>query len=281
MNFTDTGSPEVGSPPPPDPSEAAPTPPPVARVVSTDPAERLFTEYARTGDRRLRDRLVSMHQNLVRYLASKFANRGEPLEDLVQVGNIGLVNAVDRYEVGRGNKFSTYATPTVVGEIRRYFRDKAWSLKVPRRLQELNQAANKAVDSLSSKLGRSPTIAEIAKAIGATEEETLESIELGNAYETVSLDTRMSNESDSAPMTLNEFIGGEDQNLKNLLSHGDLAAALEKLEEREAAIITQRFFEDLSQAEVAKRLNISQMHVSRLQQRALANLRKLLAEQEF
>jgi len=191
------------------------------------------------------------------------------------------VNAVDRYEVGRGNKFSTYATPTVVGEIRRYFRDKAWSLKVPRRLQELNQAANKAVDSLSSKLGRSPTIAEIAKAIGATEEETLESIELGNAYETVSLDTRMSNESDSAPMTLNEFIGGEDQNLKNLLSHGDLAAALEKLEEREAAIITQRFFEDLSQAEVAKRLNISQMHVSRLQQRALANLRKLLAEQEF
>ena len=253
----------------------------VSLVVSTDPAERLFIEYARTGDNRLRDRLVAMHQNLVRYLASKFANRGEPLEDLVQVGNIGLVNAVDRYEVGRGNKFSTYATPTVVGEIRRYFRDKAWSLKVPRRLQELNQAANKAVDSLSSKLGRSPTIAEIARAIGATEEETLESIELGNAYETVSLDTRMSNEGDSSPMTLSEFIGGEDENLKKMLSHGDLAAALDKLEEREAAIITQRFFDDLSQAEVAKRLNISQMHVSRLQQRALANLKKLLGEQEF
>lgn len=250
-------------------------------VVSTDPAEKLFVEYARTGDNRLRNRLVAMHQNLVRYLASKFANRGEPLEDLVQVGNIGLVNAVDRYEVGRGNKFSTYATPTVVGEIRRYFRDKAWSLKVPRRLQELNQAANKAVDSLSSKLGRSPTIAEIARAIGATEEETLESIELGNAYETVSLDTRMSSEGDSSPMTLSEFIGGEDDNLKKMLSHGDLAAALDKLEEREAAIITQRFFDDLSQAEVAKKLNISQMHVSRLQQRALANLRKLLGEQEF
>lgn len=263
----------------------ADTQPPAAstasRVVSTDPAERLFVEYARTGDNRLRDRLVAMHQNLVRYLASKFANRGEPIEDLVQVGNIGLVNAVDRYEVGRGNKFSTYATPTVVGEIRRYFRDKAWSLKVPRRLQELNQAANKAVDALSSKLGRSPTIAEIAAAIGATEEETLESIELGNAYETVSLDTRMSNEGDSSPMTLSEFIGGEDENLKKMLSHGDLAAALEKLEEREAAIITQRFFDDLSQAEVAKRLNISQMHVSRLQQRALANLKKLLGEQEF
>lgn len=281
MNFTDSGSSDAVSPASEEPVEPATAVTSAARVVSTDPAERLFSEYTRTGDRRLRDRLVAMHQNLVRYLASKFANRGEPLEDLVQVGNIGLVNAVDRYEVGRGNKFSTYATPTIVGEIRRYFRDKAWSLKVPRRLQELNQAANKAVESLSAKLGRSPTIAEIAKAIGATEEETLESIELGNAYETVSLDTRMSNESDSAPMTLNEFIGGEDENLKNLMSHGDLAAALDKLEEREAAIITQRFFEDLSQAEVAKRLNISQMHVSRLQQRALANLKKLLAEQEF
>ena len=250
-----------------------------ARVVSTDPAERIFSEYGRTRDKRLREKLIAMHQNLVRFLASKFANRGEPLEDLVQVGNIGLVNAVDRYEIGRGNKFSTYATPTIVGEIRRYFRDKAWSLKVPRRLQELNQAANKAVDALSAKLGRSPTIAEIAKAIGATEEETLESIELGNAYETVSLDTRMSNESDSAPMTLSEFVGGEDENLKNLLSHGDLAAALEKLEEREKAIITQRFFQDMSQAEVAKKLNISQMHVSRLQQRALASLKRYMAEE--
>jgi len=261
-------------------AETTPAPSTAAsRSVSTDPAERVFLEYGRTRDPRLRDKLIAMHQNLVRFLASKFANRGEPLEDLVQVGNIGLVNAVDRYEVGRGNKFSTYATPTIVGEIRRYFRDKAWSLKVPRRLQELNQAANKAVDALSSKLGRSPTIAEIAAAIGATEEETLESIELGNAYETVSLDTRMSNESDSAPMTLAEFVGGEDENLKNLLSHGDLSAAIEKLEEREQAIIIQRFFQDLSQAEVAKKLNISQMHVSRLQQRALTNLKKLLDEQ--
>ncbi|MBC8139852.1 MAG: sigma-70 family RNA polymerase sigma factor, partial [Armatimonadetes bacterium] len=211
MNTNPTGTTDAGAVPiastDSPAADAIPATSTASRVVSTDPAERLFVEYARTGDNRLRDRLVAMHQNLVRYLASKFANRGEPLEDLVQVGNIGLVNAVDRYEVGRGNKFSTYATPTVVGEIRRYFRDKAWSLKVPRRLQELNQAANKAVDSLSSKLGRSPTIAEIAAAIGATEEETLESIELGNAYETVSLDTRMSNEGDSSPMTLSEFIG--------------------------------------------------------------------------
>jgi RNA polymerase sigma-B factor len=243
-------------------------------------AERLFREYARTRDKQIREQLIAMHQNLVRFLAGKFANRGEPLEDLVQVGSIGLVNAVDRYDADRGNKFSTYATPTIVGEIRRYFRDKAWSLKVPRRLQELNQAANKAVDALAVKLGRSPTVAEIAKAIGATEEETLEAIELGNAYDTVSLDSRMSGESESAPMTLAEFVGGEDEDLMNLQQYGDLSAAIEALDEREKAIIQLRFFKDLSQAEVAKNLNISQMHVSRLQHRALSSLRKLLQEQK-
>ncbi len=254
---------------------------PSANFVPDDrEAERLFREYARTRDQYSRDQLIAMHQNLVRFLAGKFANRGEPLEDLVQVGSIGLVNAVDRYDAERGNKFSTYATPTIVGEIRRYFRDKAWSLKVPRRLQELNQAANKAVDALAVKLGRSPTVAEIAKAIGATEEETLEAIELGNAYDTVSLDSRMSTESESAPMTLAEFVGGEDEVLKNLQQYGDLNAAIEALDEREKAIIQLRFFNDLSQAEVAKNLNISQMHVSRLQNRALTSLRKLLLEQK-
>jgi RNA polymerase sigma-B factor len=160
------------------------SPKPLIPVGGTDAdAEELFRQFARTRDERLREQLVAMHQNLVRFLAGKFANRGEPLEDLVQVGTIGLINAVDRYDSGRGNKFSTYATPTIVGEIRRYFRDKAWSLKVPRRLQELNQAANKAVDVLSVKLGHSPSIAQIAEYIHATEEETLEAIELGNAYD--------------------------------------------------------------------------------------------------
>jgi RNA polymerase sigma-B factor len=236
--------------------------------------ERLFAEYARTRDPRVRARLIEMHQSLVRFLASKFANRGEPLEDLVQVGNIGLVNAVDRYEAERGNKFATYATPTIVGEIRRYFRDRAWSMKVPRRLQELNQAANRTAESLTSKLGRSPSVAELAAAIGATEEETLEALELGNAYDTVSLDAQMQTDSDNAPMSVAEFVGGEDEGIASLEKYGDLTAALAHLEDRERAIITLRFFHDLSQAEVASRLNISQMHVSRLQTRALTNLRK-------
>lgn len=238
--------------------------------------DALFREYLRTRSPKLRDQLVVMHQNLVRFLAGKFANRGEPLEDLVQVGSIGLINAIDRFDPDRGTKFSTYATPTIVGEIRRHFRDKAWSLKVPRRLQELNLAANKAGEELSKKLGHPPTIQDIAKEIDASEEETLEAIELGNAYDTVSLDSKLDHESDSAPLTLAEFIGDLDGSLQNIETYGDLKQAMDCLEPREKAIIYYRFFKDMSQTEVAKRLNISQMHVSRLQQKALRRLKELL-----
>jgi len=237
----------------------------------------LFREYILSRDVKVRDQLVMMHHNLVRFLAGKFANRGEPLEDLVQVGVIGLINAIDRFDPDRGTKFSTYATPTVVGEIRRHFRDKAWSLKVPRRLQELNLAANKAADDLSQRLGHPPTIQEIAKSVGASEEETLEAIELGNAYDTVSLDSKLTHEGESAPLTLAEFVGDVDTSLQSIESYGDLKQAIECLEPREKAIIYYRFFKDMSQTEVAKRLNISQMHVSRLQQKALRRLKELLS----
>ncbi len=240
--------------------------------------EALFREYTNTRNPRIRDQLVMMHQNLVRFLAGKFANRGEALEDLVQVGVIGLINAVDRFDPNRGTKFSTYATPTIVGEIRRHFRDKAWSLKVPRRLQELNLAANKAAERLSQELGHPPNIQDIAKEVGATEEETLEAIELGNAYDTVSLDSKLAHEGESAPLTLAEFVGGIDGSLQNIDTYGDLKQAMECLEPREKAIIYYRFFRDMSQTEVARRLNISQMHVSRLQQKALKRLKDLLSE---
>ncbi|MFQ3548830.1 MAG: SigB/SigF/SigG family RNA polymerase sigma factor [Armatimonadota bacterium] len=237
---------------------------------------RLFAKYRETGDTKVRDQLVAMHQNLVRFLAGKFANRGEPIEDLTQVGLIGLINAVDRYDPERGTKFSTYATPTIVGEIRRHFRDKAWSLKVPRRLQELNLSANKAIETLSKKLGHIPTVQEIAAEIGATEEETIEAIELGSAYDTVSLDSKLAQESESTPLTLAEFIGDLDSSLENIETYGDLKQAMSNLEPRERAIIYFRFFKDMSQTEVARRLNISQMHVSRLQQKALRRLKEFL-----
>jgi len=250
---------------------------PVADWIEQD-AATLFTRYAQTRESDVRDALVTMHQNLVRYLAGKFVNRGEPLDDLIQVGSIGLINAIDRFDPERGTKFSTYATPTIVGEIRRHFRDKAWSLKVPRRLQELNLAANKAVERLSQRLGRSPTIREISDAIHAPEEETIEAIELGNAYDTISLDTRLPYDSESAPLSLAEFLGEMDGSLENLEKYGDLNQALDCLDSRERSIIYLRFFKDMSQTEVAHKLSISQMHVSRLQQKALRRLKELLSE---
>jgi RNA polymerase sigma-B factor len=239
-------------------------------------AEQLFQEYKATRDTAIRDRLVLMHENLVRFLAAKFANRGEPLEDLVQVGTIGLINAIDRFEPERGTKFSTYATPTIVGEIKRHFRDRAWNLKVPRWLQELNLQVMKANEQLSQQLGRSPTIGEIAAHVGATESETLEAMELGNAYETVSLDTKLSFEGETAPLTLNDSIGVDDISLWKIDQYDDLKAAVECLDNREKMIIYLRFFHDLSQTEVAQRLNISQMHVSRLQHKALKRLKELM-----
>lgn len=243
---------------------------------AVEDAESVFSRFARERDPKTRDQLVAMHHNLVRFLAGKFMNRGEPIEDLVQVGTIGLINAIDRYDPERGTKFSTYATPTIVGEIRRYFRDKSWSLKVPRRLQELNLATSKAADSLSQKLGRVPTIQEIAAFVGASEEETLEAIEMGNAYDTVSMDSKLAHEDESTALSLAEFVGSTDATLDNINKYGDLTQAMDTLEQRERSIIDLRFFKDMSQTEVALKLNISQMHVSRLQQKALKKLKDLL-----
>lgn len=243
-------------------------------------AERLFERYRRSGDLALREQLVLMHENLVRYLAAKFANRGEPLDDLIQVGMIGLINAIDRFDPERGTRFSTYATPTIVGEIKRYFRDRSWNLKVPRWLQELNLRVMKANDDLSQVLGRSPTIAEIAQHVECSEEDALRAIELGNAYETVSLDSKLALEGDAA-LTLSDSIGAQDLDLDQIESYDDLKVALEQLDNREKMIIYLRFFQDLSQTEVAKRLNISQMHVSRLQHRALMRLKSILSEEQM
>ncbi len=162
---------------------------------------------------KLRSELVVAHLNLVRYLAVKFANRGEALDDLIQVGTVGLLKAIDRFDLERGVEFTTYATPTIVGEIKRYFRDKGWAVKVPRRLQELNLAVNRAVEKLSVKIGRSPTVAELAQHLNATEEDILEAQELGQAYNLLSLDTELSGEGDKKSQTLADYIGTTDAGL--------------------------------------------------------------------
>jgi len=256
-------------------------PPLAPRKGARDAATpELFAEYQRSHDPQVRDRLILAHMNLVRYLARKFANRGEPLEDLIQVGMIGLINAIDRFDPDRGIRFATYATPTIVGEIRRYFRDRGWAVKVPRRLQELNLAANKAIDDLTQRLDRAPTVSELAQELNISEAEALEAMELGELYELPSLDSDLGGESDETRSRLADYVGRVDEEIERFERRARLNQALQSLTPRERKIIELRFFDNLSQTQVAKQLNISQMHVSRLQQRALAKLRGAVREQD-
>src|ERR1700736_4844549 len=174
---------------------------------------------------RLRNELVVAHLNLVRYLAVKFANRGEALDDLIQVGTLGVLKAIARFDLERGVEFTTYATPTIVGEIKRYFRDKGWAVKVPRRLQELNLAVNRAVEKLTVKLGHSPTVAELANHLNASEEDILEAQELGQAYNVLSLDSELDSESDKKPATLSDYVGQNDSALELLEDKANLETA--------------------------------------------------------
>lgn len=238
----------------------------------------LFAEYTKHRESAPRDELVVLHLNLVRYLASRFANRGEALEDLIQVGTLGLIKAIDRFDTGRGVEFTTYATPTVIGEIKRYFRDKGWAVKVPRRLQELNLAVNRKLDSLSTSLGRSPTVNDLATALGATDEEIIEAQELGQVYNLLSLDSELATEGDKKSATLLDYLGADDPELAMLEDKALLERAFAVLDRRERIILYLRYFENVSQSEIAARLNVSQMHVSRLQQRALEKMKRWLQE---
>jgi len=226
---------------------------------------------------RLRDELVEQHLPLVEYLARRFRNRGEPLDDLVQVATIGLIKSVDRFDLERGVEFSTYATPTIVGEIKRHFRDKGWAIRVPRRLQELKLSLTKATSELSQKNGRSPTVAELAGHLGLTEEEILEGLESANAYSAVSLDAPDGGDDDSP--SVSDSLGITDEALEGVEYRESLKPLLEKLPAREKKILLLRFFGGMTQSQIAGELSISQMHVSRLLARTLAQLREgLLAD---
>ena len=241
-------------------------------------ARTLFRQFAENRDPAIREELVLAHINLVRYLAARFANRGELPDDLIQVGTLGLIKAIDRYDVGRGVEFTTYATPTIIGEIKRHFRDKGWAIKVPRRLQELNLAVNRSVEKLAVELGRSPTVHDLSEHLGASDEEIIEAQELGQAYNLLSLDTELGQDGDARSATLLDYVGSEDGGFSALEDRSGLERGFTVLDRRERVIIFLRFFENLSQADIAKRMNVSQMHVSRLQQRALAKLQQFFKD---
>ncbi len=227
---------------------------------------------------RIRGELVEIHLPLVEYLARRFRNRGEWLDDLTQVATIGLIKSIDRFDLARGVEFSTYATPTIVGEIKRHFRDKGWAVRVPRRLQELKLALTKAIGELAQKEGRAPTIAELAAHLQMSEEEVLEGLESANAYSTVSLDAPDSGDEDAPAVA--ESLGMLDDALEGVEYRESLKPLLERLQPREKRILLLRFFGNMTQSQIATELGISQMHVSRLLARTLAQLRDGLTSEE-
>ena len=243
-----------------------------------DELRQQFAEFAESRDPFLRDQLVSAHLGLAEYLARRFANRGEQLDDLVQVASIGLVKAVDRFDPERAVEFSTYATHTIVGELKRHFRDKGWAVRAPRRLQELYLRLGQVVSTLSQQLGRSPTISELAAEVQASEEEVLEALEAGQAYRFASLDAPAPGPDDEGSATLASQLGEDDATMAAAEDRAALSPLLENLPPREQRILFLRFFQGLTQSEIAGQLGISQMHVSRLLARSLTQLRAAAAE---
>ena len=218
-----------------------------------------FAEYRRTHDRAVRDALVEDHVPLARFLARRFADRGESFDDLLQVALLGLLKAIERFEPDRGLRFSTYATPTILGELKRHFRDRGWAVRVPRRIQELHVQLASLVGSLSQDLGRSPTPAEIARLAGVSEEDVLEAMEAGGLYRLVSLDGSPGDETDTPE--LSGQLGDDDPGFERIDQHVELQEMLEILPDRERKIVVLRFFDGLTQSEIADRIGMSQMHV--------------------
>lgn len=233
------------------------------RLSALTPADT--TEYTA-----VRDELVTMHLPLVRHLARKYADRGEPIEDLVQIGTVGLITALDRFDNDRGTELSSFAGPYITGEIRRHFRDKAWSVRIPRGLQELQGPLAAAIERLTRDLQRSPTVAELAAALAVPEDVVLDAMEARHSYSASSLDAAL----EAGTLALPEI----DAALERIDERETLEPLLQALPERERLIIARRFFDEWSQRQIADELGISQMHVSRILARTLASLRSQLLD---
>jgi RNA polymerase sigma-B factor len=236
----------------------------------------LLRAYHEDRDQAARDQLVEENLPLVRAISRRYAGKGEPLDDLVQVGSIGLIKAIDRFDLDRGVELRTYAVPTIVGEIKRHFRDRGWAVHVPRRMKELNLRLSRLVETLSGDLGRSPTITELAAAAGATDEEVVEALESGHAYSTDPLTVPGDDDADADRL---EQLGRIEEGYaiaedRSVLEHG-----LGALDERDRRIVELRFIDGLTQSQIAHEIGISQMHVSRLIRRALETMRLALDDE--
>jgi RNA polymerase sigma-B factor len=244
------------------------------------PDRDLLRAYHDDGDLAAREQLIERYMSLVRSLARRYSYRGEQLDDLVQIGAIGLIKAIDRFDLSRGVELTTYATPNIIGEIKRHFRDRGWSVRVPRGLQELNVQLSRLVEELTVQLGRSPTIGELAKAANVEEEEVLEALESGRAYSSLSLSAGGGGGEDDEIDPL-ETIGTEEHQYEVSEDRAVLEPGFRVLDERERRILHLRFFDGLTQSQIAQQIGISQMHVSRLIRRSLEKIRDEIASEDL
>ncbi|MEU3274203.1 SigB/SigF/SigG family RNA polymerase sigma factor [Saccharomonospora sp. NPDC006951] len=224
---------------------------------------------------RLRDEIITRCLPLAEHIARRFTGRGEPKDDLLQVARLGLLNAIDRFDPHRGTEFVAFAVPTIMGEVRRHFRDSSWAVRVPRRLKELHLAISQASGQLAQQLGRAPTPSELAGQLGLTDSEVWEGLLAGNAYHSVSMDAAYD---DSGTLPLAETVGSEDAELENVEYHQSLRPLLAALPERERRVLMLRFYGNLTQTQIADRIGVSQMHVSRLLAKTLSYLRAELSD---
>ena len=241
-------------------------------ATSTREDRRLLLRYHEHGDASAREELVERFLPLARQLARRYQRTNEPLDDLMQVASVGLVKAIDRFDPARGTAFSTYAVPTILGEIKRYFRDRTWSVRVPRDLQELALRVDRKVSDLSTDLRRQPTVSEIAQAVGIEEEDVLEALEASGAYRATSLSTPRGNE-DEAGETLGDTVGTSEEGFGLAESRATLEQLMRAVTPREREVLRLRFEEDLTQAEIGERIGVSQMQVSRIIRQSIARLR--------
>jgi RNA polymerase sigma-B factor len=245
-------------------------------TLTDEQVQALIKKYQQDEDSQAQDQLIDHFRELVETLAFKFAHGSEPYEDLVQVGMIGLIASLKRFDLSLGRSFESFAVPTIIGEIKRHIRDKTWSVHVPRRIKELGPRIKTAVEELTTKLQRSPKVEEIAEYLGVTEEEVLETMEMGRSYHAVSVDSPIEAGSDGSQVTLLDLVGTNDAGFDQIDRKLLLEKVFSVLTEREQEILKLTFFENLSQKQAGDKLGISKMHVSRLQRRALQKLRQAI-----
>ncbi|HHY90279.1 MAG TPA: SigB/SigF/SigG family RNA polymerase sigma factor [Clostridiales bacterium] len=242
--------------------------------------KELFQLYSETKDKEIRNELVSRYLYIAEILSKKYVNKGIEYEDIHQIASLGLIFAIERFDISRGFEFSSFATPTIIGEIKKYFRDKGWGIRVPRRIQELSKKVNIAKNTLSQQLQRSPKVEEIARYLNVTEEEVLEAMEAGNVYNPKSLDLSYDSNGEDKDIPLSDLVGEEDEHFVNIENKDFIKKNMENLNEVELKIIKARFFDSKTQMQVAKELGISQMTVSRMEKKIINKFKKELKKIE-